>query len=225
MNQEKKKVAVVLSGCGVFDGTEIHEAVLTLLSVEEENANWHCFAPQMEQMHVVDHATGEVVEGEKREVFSESARIARGSEKLSELAEYDPSEFDCLLFPGGFGGAKNLSDFAVKGTDGQVLDSVQHAVRSTHALGKPIGFICITPASVGALTLGGEGVALTIGNDQETASAVEALGAKHQDCPVEDVVVDHDNRIVSTPAYMLGPGIKDVRTGIAKLVKQVLSMT
>ena len=225
MKQEKKKVAVVLSGCGVFDGTEIHEAVLSLLAVEEEGAIWHCFAPKMEQMHVIDHVTGEIVEEEKREVFSESARIARGSEKLSDLADYDPSEFDCLLFPGGFGGAKNLSDFAVKGADGQVLDCVQNAVRSTHALAKPIGFICITPASVGALTLGGDGVILTIGNDDETASAIETLGAKHQVCSVEDMVVDLDNKIVSTPAYMLGPNVKDVRIGIAKLGKQVLSMS
>tara|TARA_B100000242_G_C43027898_1_gene478710 strand:- start:558 stop:1235 length:678 start_codon:yes stop_codon:yes gene_type:complete len=225
MNQEKKKVAVVLSGCGVFDGTEIHEAVLTLLAVEEENASWHCFAPKIEQLHVIDHAKGEVVEGEKRDVFSESARISRGSEKLSELGEYDPNDFDCLLFPGGFGGAKNLSDFAIKGPEGIALDSVEQAVRSTHSLAKPIGFICITPASVGALTLGGDQVTLTIGNDRETASVIEALGSRHEDCSVEDIVVDYQNKIVSTPAYMLGPSLKQVRIGIAKLVRQVLSMT
>ena len=224
MKQDKKKVAVVLSGCGVFDGTEIHEAVLTLLAVEEEEATWHCFAPKMEQLHVINHVTGEIVDGEKRDVFTESARIARGSEKLSDLAEFDPSEFDCLLFPGGFGGAKNLSDFAIKSTDSHVVDCVQLAVRSTYALKKPIGFICITPASVGALTLGGDRVILTIGNDHETASAVESLGAKHHECSVEDIVVDFDNKIVSTPAYMLGLNIKGVRIGISKLVKQVISM-
>ena len=107
MNEQKQKVAVVLSGCGVFDGTEIHEAVLTLLAIEEEGASWHCFAPNVEQMHVVDHTTGEVEEGAKRSVFSESARIARGAEKL-KLAEYDPMEFDAIVFFVVLAGQKNL---------------------------------------------------------------------------------------------------------------------
>lgn len=225
MNDQKKKVAVVLSGCGVFDGTEIHESVLTLLAIEEEGASWHCFAPNVEQMHVIDHSTGNVGEGETRNVFVESARISRGGEKISELGEYDPADFDAIVFPGGFGGAKNLSDFAVRGPEAEVQESVVSAVRSTHALGKPIGFICITPASVAALTLGGEGVDLTIGNDPDTASAVVQCGAKHSDCPVDDVVVDLENKVVSTPAYMLGPGVADVRKGIAKLVNEVLELT
>jgi enhancing lycopene biosynthesis protein 2 len=225
MNDQKKKVAVVLSGCGVFDGTEIHEAVLTLLAIEEEGASWHCFAPNIEQMHVINHSTGNVEEGETRNVFVESARISRGGEKISELDEYDPTDFDAIVFPGGFGGAKNLSDFAVRGGEAEVQASVTNAVRSTHAMSKPIGFICITPASVGALTLGGDGVELTIGNDPDTASAVVQCGAKHTDCPVENVVVDFENKVVSTPAYMLGPGVSDVRKGISNLVNKVLKLT
>jgi enhancing lycopene biosynthesis protein 2 len=225
MNDQKKKIAVVLSGCGVFDGTEIHEAVLTLLAIEEEGALWHCFAPNIEQMHVINHSTGNVEEGETRNVFVESARISRGGEKISELDEYDPTDFDAIVFPGGFGGAKNLSDFAVRGGEAEVQASVTNAVRSTHAMGKPIGFICITPASVGALTLGGDGVELTIGNDPDTASAVVQCGAKHTDCPVENVVVDFENKVVSTPAYMLGPGVSDVRKGISNLVNEVLKLT
>ena len=225
MNEQKQKVAVVLSGCGVFDGTEIHEAALTLLAIEEEGATWHCFAPNIDQMHVIDHSTGDVQEGVTRNVFAESARIARGADKLSELAEYDPAEFDAIVFPGGFGGAKNLSDFAVRGAEAEVQESVTSAVRSTHALGKPIGFICITPASVGALTLGGDGVELTIGDDPETASAVVQCGAKHTNCLVDDVVVDLDHKVVSTPAYMLGPGVSDVRKGISKLVNEVLALS
>jgi enhancing lycopene biosynthesis protein 2 len=225
MNVQKQKVAVVLSGCGVFDGTEIHEAVLTLLAIEEKGASWHCFAPNIDQMHVIDHSTGEVQEGVTRNVFSESARIARGADKLSELAEYDPSEFDAIVFPGGFGGAKNLSDFAVRGAEAEVEEAVTSAVRSTHALGKPIGFICITPASVGALTLGGDGVELTIGDDPDTASAVVQCGAKHTDCSVDDVVVDLEHKVISTPAYMLGPSVSDVRKGIAKLVNEVLALS
>ncbi|MDA8774137.1 isoprenoid biosynthesis glyoxalase ElbB [Opitutales bacterium] len=225
MEEQRKKVAVVLSGCGVFDGTEIHESILTLLAIEEEGASWHCFAPNVEQMHVIDHSTGNVEEGETRNVFVESARISRGADKLSELAEYDPAEFDAIVFPGGFGGAKNLSDFALRGAEAEVQESVTNAVRSTHAMGKPIGFICITPASVGALVLGGEGIELTIGNDPDTASAVVQCGAKHSDCPVDDVVVDLDNKVVTTPAYMLGPGVVDIRKGISKLVNEVLKLT
>jgi len=225
MNDQKKKIAVVMSGCGVFDGTEIHEAVLTLLAIEEEGASWHCFAPNIEQMHVINHSTGNVEEGETRNVFVESARISRGGEKISELDEYDPTDFDAIVFPGGFGGAKNLSDFAVRGGEAEVQASVTNAVRSTHAMGKPIGFICITPASVGALTLGGDGVELTIGNDPDTASAVVQCGAKHTDCPVENVVVDFENKVVSTPAYMLGPGVSDVRKGISNLVNEVLKLS
>jgi enhancing lycopene biosynthesis protein 2 len=225
MNDQKKKIAVVLSGCGVFDGTEIHEAVLTLLAIEEEGALWHCFAPNIEQMHVINHSTGNVEEGETRNVFVESARISRGGEKISELDEYDPTDFDAIVFPGGFGGAKNLSDFAVRGGEAEVQASVTNAVRSTHAMSKPIGFICITPASVGALTLGGDGVELTIGNDPDTASAVVQCGAKHTDCPVENVVVDFENKVVSTPAYMLGPGVSDVRKGISNLVNEVLKLS
>lgn len=225
MNVQKQKVAVVLSGCGVFDGTEIHEAVLTLLAIEEEGALWHCFAPNIEQMHVINHSTGNVEEGETRNVFVESARISRGGEKISELDEYDPTDFDAIVFPGGFGGAKNLSDFAVRGGEAEVQASVTNAVRSTHAMSKPIGFICITPASVGALTLGGDGVELTIGNDPDTASVVVQCGAKHTDCPVENVVVDFENKVVSTPAYMLGPGVSDVRKGISNLVNEVLKLT
>ena len=225
MNVQKQKVAVVLSGCGVFDGTEIHEAVLTLLAIEEEGATWHCFAPNIDQMHVIDHSTGDVQEGVTRNVFAESARIARGADKLSELAEYDPAEFDAIVFPGGFGGAKNLSDFAVRGAEAEIEESVTAAVRSTHSMGKPIGFICITPASVGALTLGGDGVELTIGDDPDTASAVVQCGAKHTNCLVDDVVVDLDHKVVSTPAYMLGPGVSDVRKGISKLVNEVLALS
>lgn len=225
MNDQKKKIAVVLSGCGVFDGTEIHEAVLTLLAIEEEGASWHCFAPNIEQMHVINHSTGNVEEGETRNVFVESARISRGGEKISELDEYDPTDFDAIVFPGGFGGAKNLSDFAVRGGEAEVQASVTNAVRSTHAMSKPIGFICITPASVGALTLGGDGVELTIGNDPDTASVVVQCGAKHTDCPVENVVVDFENKVVSTPAYMLGPGVSDVRKGISNLVNEVLKLS
>jgi enhancing lycopene biosynthesis protein 2 len=218
----QRKVAVVLSGCGVYDGTEIHEAVLTLLAIEEAGATWHCFAPDVEQMHVIDHSRGAVNEGEARNVLVESARIARGD--VNDLADYDPSDYDALVFPGGSGGAKNLSDFAVNGAAGTVNPDVAAAVSATQSAGNPLGFICITPASVGAMILGSKGVALTIGTDAGTAEAVEACGATHVDCPVEAAVIDHEHKVVSTPAYMLGPGVSDVRKGIKQLVDEVISL-
>ena len=224
MKERKKKIAVVLSGCGVFDGTEIHEAVLTLLAIEEGGAEWQCFAPDVEQMHVVDHSTGKVAEGSARNVYVESARIARGGDALLRLAEYTPANYDALVFPGGFGGAKNLSDFATKGPEAQVHEEVSRAVRETHSAKKPIGFICITPASVGAIELGYAGVTLTIGNDPDTSSAVERSGAKHVECTVEEAVVDRENKIVSTPAYMLGPRVMDVNKGIRALIREVLEL-
>jgi enhancing lycopene biosynthesis protein 2 len=216
------RVAVVLSGCGVFDGTEIHEAVLTLLAIEEAGSTWHCFAPNIDQMHVIDHSQGAVAEGESRNVLVESARIARG--EVEDLAGYNPADYDALIFPGGFGGAKNLSDFAVNGPDGTVNGDVAAAVATTQSAGKPLGFICITPASVGAMTLGSQGVALTIGTDVDTADAVVACGATHVNCPVDEAVIDREHKVVSTPAYMLGPGVADVHKGIQQLVDAVLTL-
>ena len=207
-----------------MDGCEIHEAVLTLLAIEEAGASWHCFAPDIEQMHVIDHSKGEVVEGASRNVLVESARIARGPENISSLADYHPQDWDALVFPGGFGAAKNLSDFAVNGVGGTVNIDVVSAVAATQAASKPLGFICITPASVGAMILGEIGVTLTIGNDPDTADAVQACGALHVDCLVEESVVDRVHKVVSTPAYMLGPGVADVRTGIKQLIDDVLSL-
>jgi enhancing lycopene biosynthesis protein 2 len=152
----------------------------------------------------------------------ESARIARGD--VNDLADYDPSDYDALVFPGGSGGAKNLSDFAVNGAAGTVNPDVAAAVSATQSAGNPLGFICITPASVGAMILGSKGVALTIGTDAGTAEAVEACGATHVDCPVEAAVIDHEHKVVSTPAYMLGPGVSDVRKGIKQLVDEVISL-
>ncbi len=218
----QRRMAVVLSGGGGYGGTEIHEAVLTLLAIEEAGATWHCFAPDVDQMHVIDHSRSAVAGGESRNVLVESARIARGD--IHDLAGYDPADYDALVFPGGFGAAKNLSDFAVNGPAGTVNPDVAAAVAATQSAGKPLGFICITPASVGAMTLGSRGVTLTIGTDAGTAEAVEACGATHIDCPVEEAVIDRKHKVVSTPAYMLGPGVADVRKGIKELVDEIISL-
>ena len=214
-----KKVGVLLSGCGVFDGAEIHEAVLTLLFLDRAGAEIICMAPDME-FDVVDH-TNQQMTGEKRNVLTESARIARGD--IRNLKEVSASDMDALILPGGFGAAKNLSDFAVKGPDATVQPEVQRILSEMTEAGKPVGAICIAPATV-AKALAARQPEVTIGNDAGTAAGVENAGGKHVECTVAQIHVDQNNKVVTTPAYMLGPGIKDVAVGIEKLVNQIVSM-
>lgn len=214
-----KKLAIILSGCGVFDGAEIHESVLTLLAIEENNASYQCFAPDINQHHVVNHVTGQVM-NETRNVLVEAARIARGN--IRSVSELNVADFDGLIFPGGFGAAKNLCDFAFKGKDCQVEPSTLKAAQAFVQAGKPLGFICIAPAMIPLIT--GKPTQLTIGNDAETAAAIEAMGGIHQCCPVNDFVVDTETKIVSTPAYMLAGNLKQAASGINRLVEEVLRL-
>ena len=216
-----KKIGVILAGCGVYDGSEIHEAVLTLLALDRAGADAICFAPDTEQFHVINHLKGEVADGEKRNVLVESARIARGN--ISDLKKMDPSSLDALIIPGGFGAAKNLCDYAVKGTGFDVDPDVTRAIQSIHRAGKPLGFMCISPV-IAARLLGSEQVELTIGNDSATATDIESLGARHLDRRVDEIVVDMKHKVVSTPAYMLGPTISEVAKGIDALVSKVLEL-
>jgi enhancing lycopene biosynthesis protein 2 len=216
-----KRVGVVLSGCGFLDGAEIHEATCTLLSLDRRGARLVAAAPDVEQLHVVDHARGAPADGERRRVLAESARLVRG--QIADLATVKAADLDALVFPGGFGVAKNLCSFATEGRNMRVLPEVERLVREVRAARKPMGFICIAPV-LAARLLGGEGVKVTIGNDRETAAAVESWGARHVDCRVEEIAVDERLKVVSTPAYMLGPWIAPVAAGIDKLVSAVLEM-
>ena len=215
------KVAVVLSGCGFLDGAEIHEAVLTAYFLERAGAELIYAAPDVEQMHVVDHRTGEVAEGESRNVLTEAARIARG--EILPVEELAAADLDAVVLPGGFGAAKNLSDFAVAGSGCQVHPGVAGLLADVHAAGKPIGAVCIAPAVV-ARVLGEHHPELTIGTDAGTASALTEMGARHTDRGVQEIVVDGATRIVSTPAYMLGPRITDVAAGIEALCERVVAL-
>lgn len=216
-----KKIGVVLSGCGVFDGAEIHEAVLTLLAIDRRGAEAVVCATDAPQMHVVDHLSGKVEEGATRNVLVESARIARGT--IRDVATVTAGEIDGLVLPGGFGAAKNLSDFAVKGAGCCVHPEVERLVREVHAQGKPVAAICIAPAVV-ARVLGSEKPKLTIGTDQETARSLEAMGAEHVACGVGQLAVDRGRKLVSTPAYMLGKRISDVADGIDRAVAALVEM-
>jgi len=211
-------IGVVLSGCGVYDGAEIHEATLTLYFLDKAGADIRCMAPDVPQMHVIDHRAGEPVDGE-RNVLVESARIARG--EITDMAAVTARDVDAVIFPGGFGAAKNLCDFAVAGAGCTVHPEVTRLITEMKQAEKPLGFICIAPV-IAAKVLG---ATVTIGNDEGTASAIQSMGGTHVVAPVDGIVIDKENRVVSTPAYMLGPTISHVARGIEKLVTQVLSMT
>lgn len=219
MSDKKKKVGVVLSGCGFKDGAEIQESVLTLLAIEKNGAEYSCFAPDIPQHHVTDHLTGETSD-ESRNVLVESARIARG--KISPLTDFNASDFDALIFPGGFGAATNLSTFAFEGADSTVNEEAASAVRGMVEQKKPIGALCIAPAIMAKLLDGAE---LTIGDDKETAEALEKMGAKHKNAGFSDIVVDEKYKLVTTPCYMLDSKVSYIAAGADNLVKAVLAMT
>ena len=214
------KVAVVLAGNGVYDGAEINEAVLTLLCLEQAGVEYQCMAPNVEQMHVVNHLTGEPVEGESRNVLVEAARIARGN--IIDIASANADDYEALVVPGGFGAAKNLSSFATEGADMTVQADFLAFAQAIHQANKPIGLICIAPVMAAAIC--GEGTQCTIGNDAETAAAIGAMGGVHLECPVEEARVDADKKMVTTPAYMLAGCVSDAYKGIAQCVEQVLAL-
>ncbi len=221
MARSEKRVGVVLAGCGFLDGAEIHEATLTLLFLDRHGAKVTVFAPSVDQLHVVDHLVGEAVPSERRSVLAESARISRG--RITDLARARASDLDALVFPGGFGAAKNLCTFALDGRSMRVNSDVERLVREMALAHKPLGFICIAPV-IAAKVLGELHPRLTVGHDPDTAAAMESLGAVHVACDVEHVVVDEKHKIASTPAYMLGPTIAPVAAGIERLVDAVLEM-
>ena len=215
-----KNIAVVLSGCGVYDGTEIHESVITLLRLSQRGAHVQCFAPNIAQLHVINHLTGEEMP-ESRNVLVESARIARG--EIKDIREAKVDDFDALIVPGGFGAAKNLSSFATEGAACSVQPDVLALAEAFAEAGKPIGLMCISPAI--AAKIYGPGVTCTIGKDADTAAAVEKMGATHQECEVSDIVEDKARKLVSTPAYMLAQSISEAASGINKMVDRVLELT
>ncbi|GLO43478.1 MULTISPECIES: isoprenoid biosynthesis glyoxalase ElbB [Pseudomonas] len=215
-----KKVAVILSGCGVYDGAEIHESVITLLRLDQRGAQVQCFAPNIAQMHVINHLTGEEMP-ESRNVLVESARIARG--EVKDIREAKAEDFDALIVPGGFGAAKNLSNFAVEGANCSVNPDVLALAEAFADACKPVGLICISPAL--AAKIYGPGVVCTIGTDAGTAAAVEKMGGTHEPCDVHDIVEDTQRKLVTTPAYMEAKSISEAAGGIYKLVDRVLELT
>ena len=214
------KIGVCLSGCGVNDGAEIHESVITALTLDRAGAEIIYTAPDVVQTKVVNHITGDEM-NETRNVLVESARIARGD--ITDLAQLTSNDMDALLFPGGFGAALNLCDFALKGADCHIHPEVKRIIQEMLVAQKPLGFICIAPALFARAVKNVDMTAkITIGNDQAIADQIEKLGSQHEICSVDDCIVDEENKIVSTPAYMLAGNISEAATGIEKLVHQIM---
>ncbi len=219
-----KKIAVVLSGCGFLDGTEITEAVSALISLSETGAHYKCFAPNLEvdvKSHFDSSATGFSGAAGKRNILVESARITRG--QIADIRELKGRDFDAVVFPGGYGAAMNLSNWAEKGASATVHPEVERVVREFHQESKPIGAICISPTLI-AKALGSEGVNVTIGNDQATAKEIEKTGASHVTCKVDDYVSDRDHKVLTTPAYMYDAKPHEVFTGIRKMIRELVEM-
>lgn len=213
-----KKILVILSGSGVFDGTEIHEAVITLLALSKAGATVTCAAPNKNQLHVINHATGEPMD-EERNVMIEAARISRGN--ILDLGTVDHGAYDAVFLPGGFGAAKNLCTFAIDGPECSIDADVQRILKSFHRAGKPIGAVCIAPAVV--VKALGE-VTVTIGSDDGTASALAAMGGKHANRSAKECCIDNDNRVVTAPAYMLDAPLTDIAEGIEAAITEVLRL-
>ncbi|XP_033003011.1 glutamine amidotransferase-like class 1 domain-containing protein 3A, mitochondrial [Lacerta agilis] len=223
------RVAVVLSGCGVYDGTEIHEASAILVHLSREGASVQMYAPDISQMHVIDHGKGQPAEGESRNVLAESARIARG--KIADLAKLTAKDHDAVIFPGGFGAAKNLSTFAVDGKDCKVNGEVERVLKDFNKAGKPIGLCCISPVLAAKVLPGTE---VTVGHEEEqggkwpyagTAGAIKAMGGKHHIKEVTEAHVDANHKVVTTPAFMCETELHHIYDGIGAMVKNVLKLT
>jgi enhancing lycopene biosynthesis protein 2 len=211
-----KKFAVVLSGCGVYDGSEIHEAVMALYAIAKSGATYQAFAPDIKQYHVINHAKGEAT-NETRNVLVESARIARG--KIEPLAEFNAQEYDGLVLPGGFGAAKNLSTYAFDGIKMEVNEEVAKAILAMHELKKPVGAMCIAPVILAKVLWE---VELTIGQDSSTIKNIETLGAHHHKTGNGEITIDDENRLVTTPCYMLDATIVDIAIGAENMVKAMM---
>ena len=210
-----KKFAVILSGCGHLDGSEIHEAVMTLLAIDRNKCFYTIFAPNEEQYHVMNHLTREVMV-EKRNIIVEAARIARG--KIKDLKEYRPEDFDGLVIPGGFGAVKNLFTYAIDGVKAKVNPDVEAAIKATY-LKKPIGALCIAPVLLAKIL---KDITITIGSDSDTIANVESMGAQHINTLQTEVISDKKNMIFSTPCYMLPASIADIADSADNLIKVIL---
>jgi len=213
-----KKIAVIISGCGVFDGAEIHETTLILYAIAKQGAEYELFAPDINQLHVINHLTGKEMK-ETRNVLTEAARIARGN--IQDLIHLKVSEFDGIIFPGGFGVAKNLSEWVSKGPESLIIPGIESVIRDAAAAGKPIAALCIAPVLL-AKVLGN--IEVTVGSDSTTIAAIEATGARHKVTGHGEIVLDKKNKIITSPCYMLDARIDQIGEATDRVVKEMMKI-
>ena len=218
--KKNPKFAIVLSGCGRADGSEIHEATCAMLAIDCLGATYQCFAPNIKQAVVINHLSSQKM-NEERNVLVESARLARGN--ILDLKDYNPSDFDGIIFPGGLGAVTNWCDFSLSGVECDVDFGVRKAIIQSYDKGVVIGAMCIAPVLI-AKVLGSKGVHVTIGNDKNVEAAIVRTGAVMEEKNVTEVCVDEKNRIVTTPAYMLAHSIKEVCEGADNMIKAMVSL-
>lgn len=225
-----KKIGVLLSGNGVYDGSEIHESVFTLLSIAENGGQYVCIAPNMEQHHVVDHTTGNEM-SETRNVLTEAARIARGD--ISDLATISANDLDALVLPGGFGAAKNLTKWAFNGPDGEIYPEVKRIIAEMVIAKKPVVGLCMAPTVIAkAMENSGVEVRLTVGTDKEPSpyeieaisQGMEKTGAVAEMKTKNEVLVDVQNKIISAPCYMMEASIVDVRSNTKQAIDELFKL-
>ena len=220
MEKKQDKVALLLSGCGVFDGSEIHETVLSLLALSKHGLAYEIVAPNKTQYHVINHLTGDEIT-QTRNVLQESARLARG--EIKDLQEVRVEDYQALIVPGGFGAAKNLCDFAIKqSSEFTVSPEINQFIKAFKTANKPVAMMCISPVIAAAIY--GKDAKVTVGNDKVTAAVIEEKGAKHCQTSAMDICVDEKNKLITTPAYMLGQSVYEISQGIDKLVIAVIDM-
>ena len=215
------QVAVILSGCGVYDGSEIHEAIATLYALEKRGVSYQCFAPDIDQAHTINHLTGEVMEGETRKVLVEAARISRGN--ILPLDHNKIRDMDGYIFIGGFGAAKNLSDYAFKGDELNVEKITGYIIQKAYENNKPIAALCISPVLIASI-LGSKNPKLTLGNEGPDAKNVENLGAEHIPTTHEEVVVDEELKLISSPCYMLEASLTQIFNGADNVIKEMMQL-
>ena len=218
MPNDKKSIAVILSGSGNQDGSEIHEASLTLWAIHKNGADYQCYAPNIPQYHVLNHLTGQEMD-ETRNVLIESARIARGNVK--DLATYDQANHDALVIPGGLGAAKNLSSFAFEGENCTINADVKQAVEQMVKASKPIGALCIAPVILARII---DNALITIGQSSEVITKINAMGAQHESTLQGEITVDAVRKLVTTPCYMLEARVDQIGDGADKLIQQILQL-
>ncbi|MDY5969057.1 MAG: isoprenoid biosynthesis glyoxalase ElbB [Bacteroidales bacterium] len=222
MNKNKtmmKKVAIILSGCGNRDGSELQETLSLMLALDRNGLAYQCFAPKGEIRVASYLKEGDT--GEKRDMPEESARIARGNLKV--LTDYTPADYDALALPGGMGAARNLSSYAFDGEKMTVEPSVEQAILATHDAGKPVLAMCIAPMVL-AKTLGKYDVILTLGGQNDAARTAQTLGAQTRVCGPTDVCHDTKNRVLTTPAYMVATSISEIFEGAENMVRALLEI-